>query len=111
MRTGGITSLAVTKLDILSQLDPIRVCVSYELDGQRVDTVPADTDAYQRCVPVYRDFPGWSEDLSRAQSLSDLPKNARAYLDAMAEMVSLPIGWVSVGPGREQTIQLRDAFA
>lgn len=110
VRTAGISSLVVTKLDILSGLEVIRVCIGYEVDGARYDNVPADTDKYARCTPVYRDFPGWTEDLSKLTSLDQFPKNARDYLDAMSELSGVSLGWVSVGPSRDQTIALRSVF-
>ena len=110
VRAAGITSLAITKLDILSGIGDIRVCTGYEVDGQKVATVLADTDKYNRCVPVYRDFPGWTENLTQLKKLEDFPKNARAYLDAMSDLSGTPIGWVSVGPSRDQTIHLKEPF-
>ncbi|MCC6809792.1 MAG: adenylosuccinate synthase [Deltaproteobacteria bacterium] len=106
VRTSGVTTLAVTKLDILTGIDPIRVCVGYRVDGGELGTVPACTEKYARCEPVYRDFAGWTENLSKAKKLSDLPQNARKYLDAMTEMAGVPIGWVSVGPARDEVIAL-----
>jgi adenylosuccinate synthase len=104
VRTSGVTTLAVTKLDILTGIDPIRVCVGYRVDGAALETVPACTEKYARCEPVYRDFAGWTENLSKAKKLADLPNNARKYLDAMTEMAGVPIGWVSVGPARDEVI-------
>jgi adenylosuccinate synthase len=80
--------------------------VKYKEGGQELDTVPACTERYARCEPVYRDFPGWTESLTSAKKLSDLPKNARAYLDAMSEMAGVPISWVSVGPARDEVIEV-----
>lgn len=111
VRTAGISTLAVTKLDILSGLETIRVCTGYEVDGGKLASVPADTERYARCTPVYRDFPGWTEDLTAMKSLEAFPKNARAYLDAMSELCGVPLGWVSVGPSRDQTIALRTVFS
>ena len=110
VRSAGISCLAVTKLDILSGIDPIRVCIGYEVDGQEIGTVPADTERYSRCTPRYRDFAGWKENLADLRRLEDFPATARAYLDAMTEMAGVPIGWVSVGPSRDQTIALRAPF-
>jgi adenylosuccinate synthase len=110
VRAAGITQLAVTKLDILSGLETIRVCTGYQVDGSVLATVPADTERYARCQPVYRDFPGWSEDLAGLRKLEAFPKNARAYLDAMSELAGVPLGWISVGPSRDQTIGLREPF-
>jgi adenylosuccinate synthase len=104
VRTSGVTTLAVTKLDILTNLAPIRVCTSYRVDGATLETIPASNEKYERCEPVYQDFPGWTEDISKCKKLSELPANARKYLDAMQEMAQVPIGWVSVGPARDEVI-------
>ncbi len=106
VRTSGVTTLAVTKLDILTGMDQIRVCVRYREGERELETVPACTETYSRCTPIYRDFPGWTETLTGCKSLKELPKNARAYLDAMAEMAGVGIGWVSVGPARDEVIEI-----
>lgn len=107
VRTSGVTTLAVTKLDILTGLETIRVCVGYRVDGAALDTVPACTEKYARCEPVYKDFAGWTETLTGCKTLADLPAKARAYVDAMAEMAGVPIGWVSVGPARDEVIEVK----
>jgi len=110
VHTGSVTTLAVTKLDILTGIDPIRVCVDYKIEDVSVDTIPADGERYSHCQPVYREFAGWSEDITQTETLNALPKNARIYLDAMSEFSGVPIGWISVGAARDQTIALREVF-
>jgi adenylosuccinate synthase len=110
VRLNGLTGLAVTKLDVLTGLKVVRACVGYEVDGRRVDEVPASLAALSAAQPVYEDFPGWEEPLSRARGLDDLPANARRYLTALEELTGTPIFIVSVGARRQDTIILHHAF-
>jgi adenylosuccinate synthase len=110
VRLNGLNGLAVTKLDVLTGLKTVRVCVGYELDGRRSDEVPASIAAFNAVRPVYEEFPGWDETLSRARSLDDLPATVRRYLTALEELTGTPIFMVSVGARRQDTIILRNAF-
>ncbi len=110
VRLNGLTGLAVTKLDVLTGMKTVRVCVAYELDGKRVEEVPASIAAFNAVRPVYEDFPGWEEPLSRARSLDDLPQTVRRYLTAIEELTGTPIFMVSVGARRQDTIILQNAF-
>ncbi|GAB4252904.1 MULTISPECIES: adenylosuccinate synthetase [Deferrisoma] len=110
-RLNGLSGLAVTKLDVLEGVDPIRVCTRYLLDGETVDFVPSRAEDLARCVPVYEELPGWSEPLGDARRPADLPRNARAFLDAVAEATGCPVALASVGPGREQTVEFLDPFS
>jgi adenylosuccinate synthase len=101
---GAADELAVMLLDVLSELDEIRICTAYELDGQRIEHFPADAFLLERCRPVYETWPGWRSDLSKARRLTDLPPNAQRYVDRLSELLSLPAKIISVGPDREQTI-------
>jgi adenylosuccinate synthase len=103
-RVNGLTEIAITKLDILSSFESINVCVAYELEGTRVETLPNDLAILARCRPVYEVFPGWSEDISGATTYEELPPNAQAYVERIEELLGIPASYVSVGPGREQTI-------
>jgi adenylosuccinate synthase len=105
-RINSLTDFVVTKLDILSGLEEIPVCVAYELDGQRISYFPAELGLLARCRPVYETLPGWSEDIMGARRPADLPANARRYVDFIAERTGVPVHHVSVGPGREQFIAL-----
>ncbi len=109
-RMNGLTGLAVTKLDVLEGIDPIRVCTAYRLDGERVDHVPARAEDLERCEPVYEELAGWTEPLAEARSPEDLPANARAFLDHVAEATGCPVVLASVGPGREQTVEFANPF-
>ncbi|GAB4276335.1 MAG: adenylosuccinate synthase [Deferrisomatales bacterium] len=109
-RLNGLTGLAVTKLDVLTGLDPVRVCVGYRLNGQTVDRMPSRVEDVERCEPIYEAVPGWSEDVRGARALQDLPANARRFLEFVEERVGCPVVLVSVGPGREETIELAPPF-
>lgn len=106
VRLNGLTSLAVTKLDVLRGMPRLKLCVEYQLDGARVSVPPASAAAWCRLRPVYDDMEGWSEDLSGARQMDDLPKAAQRYVTRLAELAGVPLALVSVGAGREQTIVL-----
>jgi adenylosuccinate synthase len=101
----SVSSIMLNKLDILSGLDTLCVCVAYEIDGRRVENWPSSGEALARATPVYEHFPGWSEPIHGVRSLSDLPENARRYVTAIEEHARVPIVLVSVGPERTQTIE------
>jgi adenylosuccinate synthase len=82
--------------------------VGYELDGERIDYLPGDVDVLARVKPIYHELPGWTGDLRPCRSMSDLPENARAYLDFMAEYTKTPVAIVSIGPDRAETIIVRE---
>lgn len=104
----GFDELAVTNLDGLDHLSEIQVCTAYELDGERITVPPATVAEMDRCKPVYETLPGWRQDISGCRRVSDLPANARAYLDRMAELAGVPISLVGVGPDRAQTFDCRE---
>jgi len=105
-RVNSLSELVLTKLDILSGLAEIPVGVAYDVDGRRRADFPTDLSALARCRPVYETLPGWREDITGARRPADLPANARRYVDFVAEHTGAPISYVSVGPGREQFIEL-----
>jgi len=106
-RVNGITGYFLTKLDVLSGLEQVPVCVAYQVDGVRQDQIPMTQTEFHHAVPVYEYLDGWAEDISKAQTFDDLPANARAYIRALEEMIGAPISAVGVGPRRDQTLQLR----
>ncbi len=108
VRVNGLTSIALTKLDVLSGLERIKVCTAYRLGDAILDTVPAARGALERVEPLYEELPGWDADITRAKRWSDLPVEARAYIRRVEQLAGVPVSLVSVGPGRSQTIQLRD---
>ena len=107
-RLNTLTELVITKLDVLSAFDSIKVCVAYEYEGERYDEFPPNQTIFNKCRPVFEELPGWKEDISGAREVDDLPKEARAYLDALEGLAGTPISWVSVGPGRDEIAQVRD---
>ncbi|WMP17460.1 adenylosuccinate synthase [Thiothrix lacustris] len=111
MNINSISGLCITKLDVLDGMETVRICTSYTLDGKTIDVPPVDTDAFERCVPVYEDMPGWSESTFGVTSYDALPANAKAYLKRLEEVVETPIDIISTGPDRDQTIILRDPYA
>jgi adenylosuccinate synthase len=109
-RLNGLTGLAITKLDVLSTLNPLKICVAYEVDGVRRDSMPGTIKELERCRPVFEELPGWPEDIRGARKLADLPAVTRAYLKRVEELVGVPIQIVSVGPDREETIVIANPF-
>ena len=110
VRLNGLNGLAVTKLDVLTGFKTLRVCVGYELEGRRIEEVPASLAVCNAVRPIYEEFPGWDEPLAKARALDDLPNAAQRYLTALEELTATPIFMVSVGARRQDTIILRNAF-
>ncbi|MDY6989626.1 MAG: adenylosuccinate synthase [Thermodesulfobacteriota bacterium] len=109
-RLNSLTGLAITKLDVLSGLDTLKICTAYQHGGDRLEEFPGALEVLAKCDPLYEEMPGWSEDISGAQSQDDLPKNAKAYLKRIEELTETPIQIVSVGAGREATIVVENPF-
>jgi adenylosuccinate synthase len=107
-RINGVTDFVLTKLDVLTGFPEVPVCVAYEVDGRRYDELPMTQAEFARAVPVYETFPGWDEDISKARALADLPTAARDYVAALEDMIKAPISVIGVGPGRDETIVIRD---
>ena len=107
-RINGLTDIVLTKLDVLTGIEEIPVCVAYDVDGVRHQDLPLDQGAFAAAVPVYETFPGWTEDISGARELSDLPANARDYVTAVEELSACRISTIGVGPGRDEIIQIND---
>jgi adenylosuccinate synthase len=108
VRINGVTDFVLTKLDVLTGMDEVSVCVAYDVDGVRHHELPMNQVDFAKAVPVYHTFPGWHEDISKARTLDDLPRNARDYVAALEKMIKAPISAVGVGPGRDETIAVRD---
>jgi adenylosuccinate synthase len=104
-RVNGITDYFLTKLDVLSGLEKVPVCVAYEVDGRRSDEMPMTQTDVHHAVPVYEELPGWWEDISECHTFDELPANARSYVQALEEMIGARVSAIGVGPGREQTIE------
>ncbi|MDP6040419.1 MAG: adenylosuccinate synthase [Candidatus Latescibacteria bacterium] len=103
-RINGLSSMAVTRLDILDEIEEIKICTHYTRDGQRVDHFPSDLNVLAECEPVYETLPGWQTPTSSIRSYGDLPENALRYLERVSELAETPISIVSVGPDRDETI-------
>ncbi len=110
VRINGMTGLALTKLDVLSGTRPLPVCVAYKLDGRTLEELPLDADDIARAEPVYETFDGWAESVRAARDLDDLPAGARRYLSRIEDLLGVPLCLVSVGPGRAETIVLKNPF-
>ena len=110
-RVNGITDYFVTKLDVLSSLETVPVCVAYTIDGRRTDEMPMTQSEFARAEPVYQELPGWWEDISGAREFDDLPAKARDYVLRLEELAGAPVSCIGVGPGRDQTIVRRDVLA
>ncbi len=107
----GVSGLCVTKLDVLDELETIRICVGYTIDGETIDTPPVIVDRYAEAEPVYEDMPGWQSSTVGITEFDKLPQAARDYLKRIEEIVATPVDIISTGPGREQTIVHRDPLA
>ncbi len=107
-RINGVTDYVMTKLDVLSGLEQIPVCVAYDVDGVRVEEVPVSQTDFHHAVPIYENFPGWTEDLTAVRKFDDLPKNARDYVLAIEAMSGCRISAIGVGPDREAIIVRHD---
>ena len=103
-RVNGLTHLALTKLDVLSGFETLKIAVAYDHQGQRLEHLPLDAEVLAACRPVYEELPGWSEDIQDARAFDDLPAAARRYVQRVEALAGVPITLVSVGPDREQTI-------
>jgi adenylosuccinate synthase len=104
VRVNGITDLVVTKLDVLSGLPKVPICVGYEVDGQRVDEMPMTQTAFHHATPVFEELDGWWEDIDKARTFADLPDNAQRYVQRIEELCGARVSVVGVGPGREENV-------
>jgi len=109
-RLNGVWGLAVTKLDILTGIDPLKICVAYEIKGKRCERMPPGDLVTHKIKPIYEELPGWREDTSDARAFGDLPANARRYLKRLSELSDVEIAMVGVGAAREATIVLNNPF-
>ncbi|MGZ8528383.1 MAG: adenylosuccinate synthetase, partial [Candidatus Limnocylindrales bacterium] len=101
----SVSSIMLNKIDILSGIERILMCVAYEIDGRRVESWPSSAEVLARATPIYETFPGWSEPINAVRTLAELPENARRYVSALEAAAGVPIVLVSVGPERTQTIE------
>lgn len=110
VRLNGLTGITITKLDVLGGLKSLDICTSYEFEGKVVKDFPAGLKVLAGCKPICETLPGWSEDISGIRKIENLPENARNYLKRIEELIETPIDIVSVGPGREETIVIKNPF-
>jgi len=103
-RLSGVSGLSIMMLDVLSQLPEVKICVAYQLDGERLERFPSHLEDLRRVTPIYETIPGWDTDVTQIRRMSQLPSGARRYLERISELVRRPIDVVSVGPDRAQTI-------
>jgi adenylosuccinate synthase len=108
VRVNGLTDFFLTKLDVLTGWEKIPVCVAYEVDGVRVEELPASQTDFHHAKPIYEYLPGWKENISKAKTVADLPNNAREYVKFLEKVSGAPISALGVGPGRDETIAVRD---
>ncbi len=103
-RLSGVTRLSLMMMDVLAHLDELNVCVAYELDGERIERFPSHADELRRCKPIYETIPGWKQPVDDVRSVEEFPAGALAYVKRIEELVGIPVGVLSVGPDRAQTI-------
>jgi adenylosuccinate synthase len=108
VRINGLDCLAITKLDVLDEMEEIKVCVAYEVDGDRCNDFPSNAQKFARCKPIYKTVPGWRQSTGDCRTLEDLPQKALDYLKVLAELMEVPIAIVSLGASRDQTIIVED---
>ena len=110
-QVNGLSGLCITKLDVLDGLTELKLCVGYDLDGERIDILPLGADEIERCVPIYETLPGWSDSTQGVTSMGALPQAARTYLERIEAVTGVPIHMVSTSPDRDHTVLLRHPFA
>lgn len=110
VRINGLTGIALTKLDVLSDFETIKVCTGYRFEGQELETLPAKLETFENCEPVYEELPGWQVDITGVRSYDQLPENAKKYVKRLEELAGCPIVMVSVGPRRDQTMTIKNPF-
>lgn len=103
-RLSGVDTLAIMMMDVLGHFDELQICTAYEIDGQQTTRFPSDSGSLRRAKPIFETLPGWNQDVTGARKLEDLPDRAREYLQRISQLIGVPVGVVSVGPDREQTI-------
>lgn len=109
-RINGITGLSIMLLDVLSGLDEVKICTSYELNGKIIHHVPGNYDDFMACKPIYQTYPGWSEDITNVESFDELPVNCQNYLHGIEDFTDIKVTIFSVGPDRKQTVTLKKYF-
>ena len=110
IKISGINGIALTKLDVLDELDEIKMCVEYDLNGKKIDYLPASAEDQIKITPVYRTFPGWKKSTKGIKNMQDLPDEAKKYIYAVEDFIGAKISSVSTSPEREDTILIENPF-
>lgn len=106
----GITDLSLNSIDVLTGIEKLKICVAYKLNGEITEEFPASLNELAKCEPVYEEMPGWTEDITGVKNLSELPANARHYLERISQLTGIPLSIFSVGPDRSQTNVVRSVY-
>ena len=106
----GMDKIALTRMDTLAGVDKIKVCVAYELDGEIIDHYPADLTMLERCKPVYKEFDGWTDDISKVREYKDLPESAKKYIETIEEITGAKISMIGVGPNRDEAVLVKNPY-
>ncbi|MGG5829932.1 adenylosuccinate synthase, partial [Bacillus pumilus] len=109
-RVSGITDLSLNSIDVLTGIETLKICVAYKLNGEITEEFPASLKELAKCEPVYEEMPGWTEDITGVKNLSELPENARHYLERISQLTGIPLSIFSVGPDRSQTNVVRSVY-
>ncbi|TFV07618.1 adenylosuccinate synthase [Bacillus stratosphericus] len=109
-RVSGITDLSLNSIDVLTGIEKLKICVAYKLNGEITEEFPASLNELAKCEPVYEEMPGWTEDITGVKNLSELPSNARHYLERISQLTGIPLSIFSVGPDRSQTNVVRSVY-
>lgn len=106
----GMDKIALTRMDTLAGVEKIKVCVAYELDGEIIDHYPADLTVLERCKPVYKEFDGWTDDISKVREYKDLPESAKKYIETIEEITGAKISMIGVGPNRDEAVLVKNPY-
>ena len=110
IKISGINGIALTKLDVLDEFDEIKMCIQYELDGKKIDYLPASVEDQLKIKPIYKNFPGWKVSTNGVKNMDDLPDNAKNYIYAVEDFIGTKISSISTSPEREDTILIENPF-
>ena len=110
IKVSGINSIALTKLDVLDELDEIKICVAYELNGKKLDYLPAAVEDQIKIKPIYKSFQGWKVSTSGVKNMSSLPENAKKYIHAVENFIGTKVSSISTSPERDDTILIENPF-
>ena len=110
IKIAGINGIALTKLDVLDELDEIRVCIQYELNGKKIDYLPSSSEDQFKIKPIYKTFPGWKSQTRGIRNIQDLPEKAKNYIYALEDFIGAKISSISTSPERDDTILIEDPF-